>query len=314
MTAAILATGFVILAAVLALAWLVERRVAALADRVDRFAERQADLPRMLAEEGAIQARALADVRDRLGGLAEQGRRLEALGAAVEDVRQIVAVPKLRGALGELWLEELLADVLPAGHWSRQHAFPSGERVDAVIRLDGRLVPVDAKFPLEACRRMLAAEGDDRAREARAFARSVRQRVDEIADRYIRPDEGTYPFALMYVPAEGVYWEAVRLEDDVLGYARGRNVVLVSPNTFYAYLQALAHGLRGLAVEARARDLLAGLAALRQDLDRFDGAAEQARRYLELAGRQLDLVTRLGRDVRDRVGRFADGNPESGGG
>src|SRR2546422_653290 len=83
-----------------------------------------------------------------------------------------------------------------------QHAFRSGERVDAALRLGDRLVPVDAKFPLEACRRLLGATGAEAAREMRAFVRSLKERIDEIADKYIRPDEGTYDFALMYIPAE----------------------------------------------------------------------------------------------------------------
>ena len=286
-----------------------EHRLAALADRLHRLEEGQRDLPRQVAEEGAMQARSLSDVRDRLAGLEAQTRQLDALNAAVEDVRQVLAVPKLRGALGELWLEELLGDVLPKAHWDRQYAFPSGERVDAVIRLGDGLVPVDAKFPLEACRRMMAATGEERVREARAFARSLRERVDEIANRYIRPEQGTYPFALMYVPAEGVYWEAVQLEGEVLTYARSRNVVLVSPNTFYAYLQAIAHGLRGLAIEARARELVDGLAGLRQELVRFDETAELARRHLQHAQRQFEELARLGQLLGDRVARFADRAP-----
>src|SRR3989449_9172910 len=90
-----------------------------------------------------------------------------------------------------------------------QHAFRSGERVDAALRIGDRLVPVDAKFPLEACQRLLTTTGAEAEREARAFARSLKERIDEVADKYIRPDEGTYDFALMYIPAENVDYEAV---------------------------------------------------------------------------------------------------------
>lgn len=306
MLPALLAATLVV-AAVFLLVRGLERQVGGLADRVDRLQAQQGDVPRQVAEEGAIQARSLAEVRERLAGLEAAARQLEALGTAVDDIRQIVTVPRLRGAMGELWLEELLADVLPAGHWERQYGFRSGERVDAVVRVGDRVIPVDAKFPLEACRRMLAATGADAERERRGFARSLKERVDEIADRYIRPDEGTFPFALMYVPAEGIYWEAVRLDDDVLGYARGRNVVLVSPHTFFAYLQAIAHGLRGLAVEARARELLDGLTALRQAADRFAQTIDRTRRHLQHAGRQVDELARAGGEIGERLARFTDG-------
>src|SRR5207247_780003 len=130
------------------------------------------------------------------------------MGETVSEVQQLLQVPRLRGTIGEVWLEELLRQILP-GHYEMQYQFRSGERVDAVLRLGERLVPVDAKFPLEACQRMLATSGPEQERERRAFARSLKDRIDEIADKYIRPDEGTYEFALMYIPAESVYYEAV---------------------------------------------------------------------------------------------------------
>src|SRR5439155_719712 len=168
----------------------------------------------LILRGSADQTRVLSDVRERLGALAEVTRRLEAMGASVTEVQQLLQVPKLRGTLGEIWLEELLRQILPASHYEMQHAFRSGERVDAVLMLGDRLVAVDAKFPLEACQRMLAAGGAEAERERRAFARSLRERIDEIADKYIRPDEGTYDFALMYIPAENVYYEAVLRAED----------------------------------------------------------------------------------------------------
>src|SRR5207247_1824867 len=136
-------------------------------------------------------------------------------------------------------------------HYQMRHVFRSGERVDAALKLGDRLVPVDAKFPLDACQRLLATSGAEAEREARTFARSLKERIDEIADKYIRPDEGTYDFALMYIPAENVYYEAVlRAEDpgdakSVLGHALRRRVIPVSPHTFYAYLLVILHGLKG---------------------------------------------------------------------
>src|SRR5207244_388271 len=135
----------------------------------------------LILRGSADQTRVLSDVRERLGALAEVTRRLEAMGASVTEVQQLLQVPKLRGTLGEIWLEELLRQILPASHYEMQHAFRSGERVDAVLTLGDRLVAVDAKFPLEACQRMLAAGGAAAERERRPFARSLRERIDEIA-------------------------------------------------------------------------------------------------------------------------------------
>src|SRR5439155_490533 len=127
-----------------------------------------------------------------------------------------------------------------------QHTFRSGERVDAVVRLGQGLVPVDAKFPLEDFRRLLQATDDEeRQRSRRAFIARVKKHVDDIAAKYIVPDEGTYDFALMYIPAENVYYETIVRDEELGGerslssHALERKVIPVSPSCFYAYLQAI---------------------------------------------------------------------------
>lgn len=295
---------------------LVQQQLVEMRRRLDELAAAQRALPAAVADGAREQAGVLADVRERLGALGEATRRLESLGAAVADVQQLLQVPRLRGTLGELWLEELIGQVLPPAAFTVQHTFRTGERVDAVLRLGDRLVPVDAKFPLEACRRMLAATDDaERERERRTFLRSVRVRIDEIADRYIRPEEGTYDFALMYVPAEAVYYEAVVRDADagdesVIAYALERRVVPVSPHTFYAYLLVILHGLKGLAVEARAREILDGLGALRQQFDAFWAAHEKVGTHLGNAARQYDESARLRARVEGGFTRLASGPPE----
>jgi len=179
--------------------------------------------------------------------------------------------------------------------------------------LGDRLVAVDAKFPLEACQRMLAAGGAEAERERRAFARSLRERIDEIADKYIRPDEGTYDFALMHIPAENVYYEAVlRAEDpedakSVLGHAMHRRVIPVSPHTFYAYLLVILHGLKGMQVERHAREIAERLSGLRQHLDAFWAAFQTVGAHLSNAQKKFDESERLARRVRDRFERIAGG-------
>jgi DNA recombination protein RmuC len=269
----------------------VSRALGELQRRVDALVSQ---LPQSVADGTAQQARSLADVREQMVRLSEAAARLETIGASVAAVEELLQVPQLRGTLGEVWLEELLRQVFPEGLYQTQYAFRSGERVDAVLRVGPRLVPIDAKFPLEACRRMLAAEGNAADRERRAFRRSLRERVDEIADKYIRPAEGTFEFALMYIPAENVYYEAVvrgeevERDESVIGYALGRRVIPVSPNTLYAYLAAVLHGLRGLEVEERAREILAALGEVEQEVERIERAVEVGGKHFENASRQFD--------------------------
>ena len=156
-----------------------------------------------------------------------------------------------------------------------QYSFRSGEKVDAVIRLGRSLVPVDAKFPLENFKRILDATSDDeRGRAKRQFAADVRKHIDAIAAKYILPDEGTYDFALMYIPAENVYYETIikdEADDDrnLCQYALSKRVIPVSPNSFYAYLQAIVLGLRGMRVEDRAKEIIQYLGRLQGDFAKF---------------------------------------------
>jgi DNA recombination protein RmuC len=200
----------------------------------------------------------------------------------------------VRGGLGESFLEGLLGQMLPREHYDLQFGFATGDRVDAVVRIGGRLVPIDAKFPLDNFRRLLDETDEDKRRALRrAFGRDVKARVDEIAKRYILPDEGTFDFALMYIPAENVYYEII-VKDDALEadspatYAMGRHVIPVSPNSLYAYLQVIVLGLRGLAIEKDAREIQARLTRLRGDLDRFRDAFDVVGKHLTNARNKYD--------------------------
>src|SRR5206468_9863252 len=146
-------------------AGLIQQQLIELRARFDQLVAAQHEVPKALAQGSAEQARVLQDVRERLGQLGEVTRRLETMGETVSEVQQLLQVPRLRGTIGEVWLEELLRQILPGHYYEMQHGFRSGERVDAALRIGDRLVPVDAKFPLEACRRLLTATGEEAERE-----------------------------------------------------------------------------------------------------------------------------------------------------
>ncbi len=300
--------------AVLLLALLLRRRpapmdrqmseqVATLSTLVTRQLEAtQTTLGQRLDATGQV----VADLRERLGHLAEATARVEAMGQSVREVQELLRVPRLRGTIGEIWLEELLRQVFPEGLYEMQYSLGSGVRVDAVIRIGERLLAIDAKFPLEACQRMLAAEPAAAERERRAFRKSLRERIDEIAERYICPGDGTFDFALMYIPAENVYYEAIvrgeQLDgNSLLAYAMSRRVIPVSPHTFYAYLSAVLHGLKGLRVEEHARRLQDELGQLAEHLSRFWSSYEKVGTHLENAGKQFAESERLALRLRSQM-------------
>ena len=258
-----------------------------------------------------------ADLKGQLGHVAEMAVRMEALGREIEELQGILKAPKLRGNLGEAQLEEFLRQVLPPSFWETQYTFSDGQTVDAVIRLRDHLVPVDAKFPLESFQRLLAAE-DDAARGAKRkeFDRAVKGRIDEIA-KYIRPGEGTFEFALMYVPAEAIYYEMI-VRDDTLGegvsllaYALGKRVVPVSPNSFFAYLSTIATGLKGMQVEARAREILAELGRLQTEFGKFGEVFRLVGTHIGNAQKKYEEAERLAGRVGDRLQAVTEREPES---
>jgi DNA recombination protein RmuC len=239
--------------------------------------------------------RAVTDVTARMSQLEESSKRILELGKSMSELQDILKAPKLRGGLGELFLEDLLKQILPPAHFTMQHRFSTNEAVDAVIRLGDNLVPVDAKFPLENFRKMVAVEDEkERIQHRKQLTADIKKHAASIADKYIKPDEGTFDFALMYIPAENVYYETI-IRDEKFGedrsiseYALSKKVIPVSPNSFYAYLKAIVLGLRGLHIEQSAQEVLATLSALRGDLKRFHGDFDKLGTHLEHAGKSYD--------------------------
>jgi DNA recombination protein RmuC len=210
-------------------------------------------------------AKVISEVQNKLGELGKATQEIKELGQSVSKLEEMLKAPKLRGGLGELLLEDLLKQVLPPNAYEFQYSFKNGQTVDAIIRTAGGMVPVDSKFPLENFRKMIEAKSDQERKTAtRLFKTDVKKHVDAIAQKYILPDEGTFDFALMYVPAENIYYETIIKEDSVeedssiYSYAAGKHVVPVSPNTFYAHLRVIAPGSQGFADrEERKRNLSA---------------------------------------------------------
>ena len=236
-------------------------------------------------------------LQERLVRLGDEIRHLAEMGADLRKLQDILRAPKVRGNLGEQLLENLLGNMLPPTDYRIQHAFAGGEKVDAAIRLPGGLVPVDAKFPLENFQKLLSSRGEDESRRARkAFTDDIRRHARAIASRYIRPQEGTLDLALMYVPAESVYYEAFvhgeRGEEVEALWAEvlGLRVFPVSPNTFSLYLSTLQLGLRGFRIEEGARRIVATLATLQGDFRATRESFDLMSKHFLNAARNLDEV------------------------
>jgi DNA recombination protein RmuC len=262
-------------------------------------------------------AKVVGDLQGKLGKLEEANQRILEVGKDIRGLQEILSTPKLRGNLGEFFLADLLSQILPKENYHLQYAFKNNEKVDAIVRIGERLVSIDAKFPLENFKRLVEAPNDELKNQHRkAFVSDVRKHIDAIAQKYIRPNEGTFDFALMYVPAENIYYEviikdmATEGEHVLAERAMQKRVIPVSPNTLYVYLNTIVLGLKGLTIEKAAREILAGLTRLGQDLGRIQEAFRKVGVHLHNAqGAYEDTEGRLDK-FGDRMERLHGEGPE----
>ncbi len=244
-------------------------------------------------------AQIFGNVQESLGKLKESNDRIYEISKDISRLQELLRVPKFRGQIGETLLEGILSQVLPKEYVKMQYRFKTGDAVDAVIVLGERLVPIDAKFTLENFQKMLdAPDEQEKAACKKKFVQDVKNRIDEIAVKYILPDEHTYDFAFMYIPAENVYYEVI-IKEDLLSYCMSKKIIPISPNTFYAYLQVICLGLKGLKVQENAKEILKSLATLSQEMIRF-------REEFGLLGTHLANASRKYDDSAKKLERFAD--------
>lgn len=200
--------------------------------------------------------------------------RLKQIHGALDDVssfQELFKSPKLRGEWGEASLNHILSQHFPKELYQTQYLFSSGEQVDAVLKLpDGKLLPIDAKFSSVNFERMKeAASETEREPFRRKFLADVKFNIDKIASKYILPSESTLDYALMYIPAEAIYYEIMAKEMDLTNYARSRKVALASPNTFYSTLRIIEHWFQNIQISRRTQELLKRLNRVYQDADKL---------------------------------------------
>ncbi len=219
--------------------------------------------------------RKVNELSEKMMKVEEATRRVFEVGKDIAGLQQILRAPKIRGGIGEVFLSDLLAQMLPQDIYELQYMFLDGERVDAVVKTAHGMVPIDSKFPLEDFQRALSASTDEEKRTSRkAFTEGVKKRVNEAA-KYIRPGEGTFDFALMYIPAENVYYEMITRNESLgeelspASYAMKKKVIPVSPNTFYAYLTTILLGLKGMKVEKFVAEIITEMGKIKTDFDKF---------------------------------------------
>jgi len=224
-------------------------------------------------------AKQIADVVAGLTKLEETNKQVVNFSAQLQNLQDILKNPKQRGILGEYFLEETLRNVLPPSSFQMQYGFKDGVIVDAVIFLQDKIIPIDSKFSLENYERILnSKDTEEREKLEKMFKQDLKNRIDETA-KYIKPGEGTMDFAFMFIPSEAIYYDllvnkvgTVQVNTrDLIEYAfRDKKVIIVSPTSFFAYLQTVLQGLRALQIEESAKEIRANVEKLGKHLGAFN--------------------------------------------
>jgi DNA recombination protein RmuC len=260
---------------------------------------------RSFGEKFESSLRVIGDIKKTIGSLEETNKQMLAIGKDIASIQDLLRPPQIRGGLGEMTLNNILKELLPAQNFAEQYRFKNGVIVDAVVKISGRIVPIDSKFPLESFERYTACTDEKEKNSClKEFCRSVKSKIDDISAKYILEDEATFDFALMYIPSENVYYQTIlKNEMEVEGksiaeYALEKRVVIVSPNSIYAYLRVIHIGLRGMQFENNVRKIMDDYGRLCQEMGKFErqfdtlGAhINHAQSTFDGASRQLDNLS-----------------------
>lgn len=264
------------------------QQIEKLRDTMDRkLGENNRDIQESVRSQLSQSAGIVRDVTERLTKLDETNRQVIGFADQLKQLQDVLKNPKQRGILGEYYLETVLKNVLPPGMYEMQYMFKNGEIVDAIVRVDKKLVPVDSKFSLDNYNRLINAGEAEKPALEKAFVNDLKLRITETA-KYIRPEEGTMEFAFMFIPSEGIYYDLLTNavgggeDENLLERAAGKyKVIIVSPTSFLAYLQTVMQGLKALQIEKQAEEIKKRVGELGTHIGKYEDYYKKLGKTLE---------------------------------
>jgi DNA recombination protein RmuC len=247
-----------------------------------------------LQKQFAQSAKMIKEITEELGKVKSTNTQILGFSEKLQSLESILKNPKQRGILGEYFLETLLGNVLQPNQYKMQYKFENGEIVDAAIFYRDQIIPIDAKFSLEKYNKIMEEENrDQRNRLEKEFKLDIKNRIDETA-KYIRPKEGTTEFAFMFIPAEGVYYNLLIYKvgtldinaNDLVEYAFKKHVIIVSPTSFFAYLETVMQGLKALKMEESVKEIVKKVGDLGRHLNSYET-------YMQKLGNNLGTTVNM---------------------
>lgn len=267
----------------------------------DKLDKSQKHISDSIQQQFAQSAKIIADISGRLTKLDETNNRVVNVADELKILQNVLQNPKQRGVLGEFYLKQILENMLPPGAFELQFRLGDGLVVDAIIRLDDRILPIDSKFSLENYNRLIDAKSEDKPALQKIFKEDLKRRIDETS-KYILPKKGTLDQALMFIPSEAIYYDLLANDvgaggvngRDLMQYAAiEKRVTVVGPSTLSAMLQIISQGLSSLEIQ--------------KDTDLIRKNVEQLGKHLK----NVDgYFARLGNSLKATVGHFNNAHKE----
>ena len=223
----------------------------------DRLDKNNEQMQKSMMNQFKESSKLVTDVTERLTKLDETNKRVVDVADELKQLQNVLQNPKQRGVLGEFYLEQILQNLMPPSSYTLQYKIDDSAVVDAVIHLDGKILPIDSKFSLENYNRLVEAKDAERPAFEKAFKEDLKKRIDETS-KYINTKKGTLDQALMFIPSEAIYYDLLANKvgatgvsgRDLMNYAAvERRVVIVGPSTLSAMLQVIVHGLKSLEIQ-----------------------------------------------------------------
>lgn len=243
----------------------------------------------------------------------EDMKQVQEVMKSISSFQEIFRSPKLRGEWGEESLEHILNEYFPKELYTTQYLFSSGEQVDVALKLpNDKILPIDAKFSYDNYRKIVESENEeDKKNFRKKFIEDTKLKIQEIASKYILPSEGTTDQAIMYIPAEAVYYEITMMrEEDLARYARSKKIILASPNNILLTLSAVNHWYKDVQITKKTQDILKRLTKVQQDGKKIMDDFRKLGSHLKNALSSYDNSEKRLSLFGDRVERLLDNSPE----
>lgn len=256
-----------------------------------QLAEQLGTSNKQMSAQFQASAKIIADVTQKLTELDRTNKSVGDVASELKTLQNVLQNPKQRGVLGEYYLDQILKNLLPPGTYELQYKMGEGMTVDAVIKLDDKLLPIDSKFSLENYNRLIEAKEAERPALERAFKEDLKRRIDETA-KYINTNKGTLDQALMFIPSEAIYYDLLANKVGAAGVsgrnlmqyaAKDKKVTIVGPSTLSAMLQVIVQGMRSMEIHKDTEKIRKNIEQLSKHLLAHNG-------YMQKLGASLGVT------------------------